>query len=105
MSLHRMIPPPRMYGLDFANDLIGRRMSDMVVPTDSRNIELTRQFIRSGYQLLYRKSYVVDVRGNPKVFLNSMTGVIVEGKLIATLGRQADITGQEAYISRLCDSV
>ena len=87
----------RMYGLDAANDLIGKRMSDMVVPDDSKNIELTRLFIRSGYQVLHRKSYEVDVRGNPKVFINSMTGVVVKGKLVATFGRQTDITEQEAW--------
>jgi DNA-binding NarL/FixJ family response regulator len=82
----------RMYGLNSANDLIGKRMSDMVAPDDPKNIELTRQFIRSGYRVLHRKSYEVDIWGNPKVFLNSMTGVVVEGKLIATWGRQSDIT-------------
>lgn len=86
----------RMYGLDSANDLIGRRMSEMVVPDDSKNIELTRQFIRSGYQVLHRKSYEVDVRGNPKVFINSMTGLVVKGKLVTTFGRQSDITETEA---------
>jgi DNA-binding NarL/FixJ family response regulator len=82
----------KMYGLDSASDLIGKRMSDMVAPDDPKNVELTRQFIRSGYRVLHRKSYEVDILGNPKIFLNSMTGVVVEGKLIATWGRQLDIT-------------
>ena len=82
----------KMYGLNSAKDLIGRRMAEMVVPDDPKNIELTRQFIRSGYKVLHRKSYEVDVRGNPKVFLNSMTGVIVNGRLTTTLGEQSDIT-------------
>jgi len=90
----------RMYGLDSAQDLIGRRMAEMVVPDDSKNIELTRLFVRSGYRVLNRKSYEVDVRGNPKVFLNSMTGVIVDGKLIATLGNQYDVTEGESKIVR-----
>ena len=82
----------KMYGLNSAKDLIGRRMAEMVVPDDPKNIELTRQFIRSGYKVLHRKSYEVDVQGNPKVFLNSMTGVIVNGRLTTTLGVQSDIT-------------
>ena len=81
-----------MYGLNSAKDLIGRRMAEMVVPDNPKNIELTRQFIRSGYRVLHRKSYEVDLRGNPKVFLNSMTGVIVKGRLTTTLGEQSDIT-------------
>jgi len=82
----------KMYGLNSASDLIGKRMSDMVSPDDPKNIELTRHFIRSGYRVLHRKSYEVDIWWNPKVFLNSMTGVVVEGKLIATWGRKSDIT-------------
>jgi DNA-binding NarL/FixJ family response regulator len=84
----------RMYGLNGASELIGKRMSDMVAADDPKNIELTRQFIRSGYRVLHRESYEVDIWGNPKVFLNSMTGVVVDGKLITTWGRQSDITGR-----------
>jgi DNA-binding NarL/FixJ family response regulator len=87
----------RMYGLDSAKDLIGRRMAEMVVPDDSKNIDLTRQFIRSGYQVLHRRSYELDVHGKPKVFLNSMTGVVVKGMLTATLGRQLEITEHESF--------
>jgi hypothetical protein len=81
-----------MYGLNSTSDLIGKRMSEMVAPHDPKNVELTRQFIRSGYRVLHRKSYELDVLGNPRVFLNNMTGVVIDGKLITTWGRQSDIT-------------
>jgi hypothetical protein len=82
----------KMYGLNSTSDLIGKRMSEMVAPHDPKNVEWTRQFIRSGYRVLHRKSYELDVLGNPRVFLNSMTGVVIDGKLITTWGRQSDIT-------------
>jgi DNA-binding NarL/FixJ family response regulator len=82
----------RMYGLASAQDLIGKRMADMVVPDDPKNIELTRAFIRSGYEVLERKSYELDSQGNPKVFLNSMRGVVIAGELVLTWGVQSDIT-------------
>jgi len=84
----------KMYGLNSAQDLIGKRMTDMVLPDDPNNIELTRTFIRSGYQVWQRESHEVDAEGKPKVFLNSMTGVVVDGKLVLTWGVQSDITGQ-----------
>jgi DNA-binding NarL/FixJ family response regulator len=84
----------RMYGLSSAQDLIGKRLMEMVTPDDPKNIELTRAFIRSGYRVLQRKSYELDAHGNAKVFLNSMTGVVVEGKLVLTWGVQSDITEQ-----------
>jgi DNA-binding NarL/FixJ family response regulator len=82
----------QMYGLNCAAELIGKRMSEMVAPDDPKNVELTRQFIRAGYRVLQRESYEVDIWGNPKIFLNSMTGVVIGGELIATWGRQSDIT-------------
>ena len=82
----------RMYGLASAQDLIGKRMADMVVPDDPKNIELTREFIRAGYRVLQRKSYELDSKGNPKVFLNSMQGVVIAGELVSTWGVQSDIT-------------
>ena len=84
----------RMYGLNSAQDLIGKRLAEMVPPDDPENIELTRAFIRSGYRVLQRKSYELDAQGNAKVFLNSMTGVVVEGKLVLTWGVQSNITEQ-----------
>jgi len=82
----------RMYGLRSAQDLIGKRLTDMVTPDDPENIELTRAFIRSGYRVLQRKSYELDAQGNAKVFLNSMTGVVVDGRLVLTWGVQSDVT-------------
>jgi DNA-binding NarL/FixJ family response regulator len=84
----------RMYGLNSARELIGKRLTDMVPPDDPKNIELTREFIRGGYRVLQRKSYEVDAEGNPKVFLNSMTGVVVDGRLVLTWGVQSDVTEQ-----------
>jgi DNA-binding NarL/FixJ family response regulator len=84
----------RMYGLSSARDLIGKRLAEMVPPDDPQNIELTRAFIRSGYRVQHRKSYELDSRGNAKVFLNSMTGVVVDGKLVLTWGVQSDVTEQ-----------
>jgi DNA-binding NarL/FixJ family response regulator len=84
----------RMYGLNSARELIGKRLADMVNPDDPKNIELTRAFIRSGYRVLQRKSYEQDADGHPKIFVNSMTGVVVDGKLVLTWGVQSDISGQ-----------
>jgi DNA-binding NarL/FixJ family response regulator len=84
----------RMYGLSSAQELIGKRLADMVPPDDPQNIELTRAFIRAGYRVLERESHELDSHGNTKVFLNSMTGVVVNGKLVLTWGVQSDVTEQ-----------
>jgi len=82
----------RMYGLNSAQEFIGKRLTETLDPTDPRNIELTREYVRSGFRVLERESHEVDLRGNPKIFLNSLIGIVEEGKLRRTWGIQRDIT-------------
>ena len=81
-----------MYGLKSGEYLRGRHWKELVPPDDPQNIEMTREFVRSGFRVLDRESREVDVHGNPKVFLNSMIGIIENGMLICTWGIQRDVT-------------
>ena len=67
-------------------------MTEMLPPEDPHNIELTRHYIRSGFRILDRESHEVDIHGNPKVFLNSLIGIVENGMLVRTWGIQRDIT-------------
>ncbi len=82
----------RMYGLSSPAELLGKRLTELLVAEDPHNIELTREYIFNGFRLLERESHEVDVHGNPKVFLNSMFGIVEHGKLVRTWGIQRDIT-------------
>ena len=81
-----------MYGLKSGRELRGKRLTEMVVADDPRNVELSREFIRSGFRIIDRESHEVDIHGNPKVFLNSMIGTVENGMLVRTWGIQRDIT-------------
>ena len=81
-----------MYGLKSGEELRGKRLTEMLVAEDPHNIELTREFIRSGFRVIDRESHEVDIHGNPKVFLNSMIGTVENGMLVRTWGIQRDIT-------------
>jgi PAS domain S-box-containing protein len=82
----------RMYGVDSGRDLVGKRLTEMLVAGDPQNIELTRDYIRSGFRVLERVSHEIDIHGNPKVFLNSMIGTVENGMLVRTWGIQRDVT-------------
>jgi PAS domain S-box-containing protein len=84
----------RMYGFTSGEQLIGKRLSEMLVMDDPRNVELTREYIRSGFKVLERESHEVDIHGNPKVFRNSMIGIVENRKLVRTWGIQRDVTEQ-----------
>jgi PAS domain S-box-containing protein len=85
----------RMYGFGSAKDLIGMRLSDMLVPSDPSNIEFLRAFIRSGYRLQGAESHERDREGKPKFFLNSLHGVVENGLLVRGWGMQRDITAEK----------
>lgn len=85
----------RMYGLERAADLIGKRLTDLFDMADAANVEYLRAFIESGYNLIDAESHEKDARGNDKFFLNSLTGVIENGFLIRAWGTQRDLTEQK----------
>jgi len=82
----------KMYGLSSTQEFLGKRLTDTLDPNDPHNVELTREYIRSGFRVLERESHEVDVLGNPKVFVNSMIGIVENGKLVRTWGIQRDVT-------------
>jgi PAS domain S-box-containing protein len=93
-----------MYGLESAEQLIGMRLPDMLVESDPRNTEYLKAFIASGYNLSGVDSHEVDQAGNPKVFRNSLIGMIEGGHLVRAWGTQQDITEQVAAEAALRQS-
>ena len=81
----------QMYGLSSPSDLLGKPLAELL-PEEGRDSKLTREYVRNGFRLLERERHEVDVHGNPKVFLNSMFGVVERGRLLRTWGIQRDIT-------------
>jgi PAS domain S-box-containing protein len=82
----------KMYGLHSIENFVGRRLTEFVDPNDPANLELTREYIRSGFRVVDRESFETDAQGNPKVFRNSMIGIVEDGKLVRTWGIQRDVT-------------
>ena len=83
-----------MYGLKSADELRGKRLTEMLLADDPHNIELTRHYIRSGFRVLDRESHEIDIHGNPKVFVNSLIGTVENGMLVRTWGIQRDVTAK-----------
>jgi PAS domain S-box-containing protein len=81
-----------MYGFEKAGQLQGRMWRSMMPADDPQNIEMTRQYVRSGFRLVEHRSHEVDAHGNSKDFSNSLIGTVEDGKLVRTWGIQRDIT-------------
>jgi len=82
----------KMYGFSEAQEIVGVRLADLVIPSDPHNIEYLRTFIRSGYRLNDAESHEVDKQGLTKYFLNNLVGIIENGLLVRAWGSQRDIT-------------
>ena len=92
----------RMYGMT-PSDFSGMRLTQTLDASDPVNIELTREYIRAGYRVVDRESHEVDPEGNPRVFQNSMIGIVENGMLVRTWGIQRDITERRrAEEERVC---
>jgi formate hydrogenlyase transcriptional activator len=84
----------RMYGLDSRLQIVGKRLTETLTVDDPHIIELTREYIRSGFRVLDRESHETDVHDNSKVFRNSLIGIVKDGMLQQTWGIQRDVTEQ-----------
>jgi PAS domain S-box-containing protein len=82
----------RMYGFSRANELPGVRIGDLLPRSAPENVAYLRAFVRSGYRLTEAESYEIDRWGNPRYFLNNLTGFVEDGSLVQIWGTQQDIT-------------
>jgi PAS domain S-box-containing protein len=84
----------RMYGFERADQLLGRRLGDLLVREDPRTTEYLLGFIEQGYRLEAAESYELDREGRRRVFQNSLVGTIEAGAIRRAWGTQRDITAE-----------
>ena len=85
----------RMYGYNSAEEIIGARISDLLVASDPENEAFMRAFIRNGYRLDDAESSEHDIEGNHKYFLNNLVGIIEDRALRRVWGTQRDVTARK----------
>lgn len=94
----------RMYGYESAGEITGASIGEMLPQSDPANIEYLREFIRSGYQLANADSHEIDKEGNPRIFSNSLSGIVEDGCIMRVWGVQRDITEQRRAETELRQS-
>lgn len=82
----------KQYGFAEASDILGARLTELLVENDPQNVELLRAFIESGYNLSEAESHERDAQGHDRYFLNSFVGLVEDGKLVRAWGTQRDVT-------------
>lgn len=82
----------RMHGYDSAEELRGKRLSDLFVLSDDENYEYFSSFIKNSYRVNDAESHELSGDGKDKYFLNNLVGILEDGKLLNAWGTQRDIT-------------
>ncbi|MBM9577084.1 SpoIIE family protein phosphatase [Leptospira sp. 201903070] len=82
----------RMYGYGAASELMGLSLSQLIPSDSPEDLGHFFTFVRSGYNMKDVESRELDRFGNSKYFLNSVVGVVKDGKLSQIWGSQRDIT-------------
>lgn len=95
----------KMYGFDKIDELIGKRVEDLLVKDDPHNVEYMKNFIKDGYRVLDYESHEVDKDGKPIYFSNNGVGIVEDGKLVRVWGTQRDITEMKMTEEKLKASV
>jgi PAS domain S-box-containing protein len=82
----------KMYGHNSAEEILGARISSLMVINDPVNIASVKAFIRNGYILRNVESVELDKDGGKKYFMNNLIGIVENGFLIGAWGIQQDIS-------------
>src|SRR5450432_112675 len=84
----------KLYGRNGAEELIGKRLSEILVLNDPMTREFMEHFIRSGYRITDQESREVDAHGQKKILRSTMMGTVIDGHWARTWGISRDVTAR-----------
>ena len=100
----------RMYGLTSPAELVGRTLDFMLPASDPAARAYLASIIEADYRASDVESKERDADGKSKYFSNSMTGVVIEGRLHRMWGSQRDVSERkeaeraQAYLAAIVGS-
>jgi PAS domain S-box-containing protein len=85
----------RMYGLTSIEELIGQGLDAFLPASDPQARAYLASIVEAGYTVSEVESVERGADGEPRYFVNSMTGIVEEGQLLRIWGTRRDITAQK----------
>ena len=85
----------KIYGYRKSEELVGKKISEILIPSDEVNINFIVNFIRSGLKLTEAETHGIDLNGNIKYVLNNVVGVIENDCVVRVWGTSMDITDKK----------
>ena len=99
-----------MYQLHAPDEFVGKTLDFMLPASDPEARAYLASIIRSGYRVSDAESKERDAEGNVKYFSNSMTGIVIDGRLHRMWGSQRDVSDRkhaeraQAYLAAIVGS-
>ena len=99
-----------MYQLLSPDDLIGKGLDFMLPRSDPKARAYLASIISAGYRVTDAESTERDAEGHVKYFSNSMTGIVIDGRLHRMWGSQRDVSDRKqaerahAYLAAIVGS-
>ncbi len=95
----------RTYGHTHAAQLVGTPLSALLDPAIPQNLAFLRAFLTAtDHRLTDVETQEPDVAGHRKIFLNSLVGIVENGRLVRAWGTQRDITARREAELALAES-
>jgi PAS domain S-box-containing protein len=85
----------RMYGYERSDQVIGKRIADLITRADLEHLEFFRALKTCGYRLTDVETRAVDTHGKTKYFLNNLMAIRNDGAIVRFWGTSRDVTAQE----------
>ena len=99
-----------MYQLPSPEDFVGKTLDFMLPASDPEARAYLASIVTAGYRVSDVESKERDAQGNVKYFSNSMTGIVIDGRLHRMWGSQRDISDRkeadraQAYLAAIVGS-
>ena len=99
-----------MYQLHSPDDLVGKTLDFMLPASDPEARAYLASVIAAGYRMSDVESKERSAEGNTKYFSNSMTGIVIDGRLHRMWGAQRDVSDRkqaeraQAYLAAIVGS-
>jgi PAS domain S-box-containing protein len=82
----------KQYKRSSLDELYGATMETLLPRFQEANVQLLEAFVKSNYQLSTFETRFIDNEGDEYFFLNNLTGIVDNGKLVRVWGTREDIT-------------
>ena len=99
-----------MYQLRSPDDLVGKTLDFMLPASNPQARAYLASIINAGYRVADAESKERDAEGNVKYFSNSMTGIVIDGRLHRMWGSKREVSDRkqaeraQAYLAAIVDS-